>query len=339
MTGPPDSTSGRLKVGIIGAGSMGSVHATGWQQTGADIVGIHAPGSRRAAGLADSVGAAVFEELDDLLTEVDVLDICAPTHRHFDQISAAAAAGRHVICEKPLALSTAEATEAQRVCQAAGVRLLVAHVVRFFPEYVTARQRARAGDIGEVAVIRLNRLGYQPGGDQDWFRDVKKSGGVVFDLMIHDFDFARWLSGDITTVYAKSVRTGHPDMADHVLAILEHESGALTHVQGSWALPPPTFRTAFEIAGSGGLITFDSEQQAPLRYSRSVTEVADVPAPGSPLAESPWTTELRHFADVLSGRAEALVTAEDAVAAVRIAEAAAESITSGEPVVLSGASS
>lgn len=336
MTGQSDPSPGRPRVGIIGAGFMGSVHAAAWHQLGAQVVGLHAPGSRRAAALAESVGAGVFEDLDDLLAVVDTVDICTPTHVHLDQITAAAAAGCHVVSEKPLARSSAEATEAARLCQVAGVRLLVAHVVRFFPEYVTARQRVLAGDIGEVAVVRLDRLGYQPGGDLDWFRDVGKSGGVVFDLMIHDFDYARWLSGEVETIYAKSVRTGHPDSADHVLAILQHESGAVSHVQGSWALPPPTFRTAFDIAGSGGLITFDSEQQAPLRYSSSAAEVADVPAPESPLAESPWTTQLRHFAEVLAGTAQPLITAEDAVAAVRIAEAAAESIATGAPVVLAG---
>lgn len=339
MTRAGDDQRKPLRIGLIGAGNMARTHAEGWVAAGEDVVGIHAPQSRRAADLAGNFGAKAIEELDAFLESVDVVDICTPTNTHLDYIEAAATQIRHVVCEKPLALTAPQALQAAEACQRAGVWLLVGHVVRFFPEYVSARHLVQQGAVGQPAVVRLNRLSYQPGGDQEWFRDRSKSGGLVFDLMIHDFDYARWVCGEVTTVFAKSVRTGHPDAPDHVLAILQHESETISHVQGSWALPPPTFRTSFEIAGSDGLITFDSELQAPVRYLSSVTEVADVPAPKSLLAESPWTTELGHFAEVLAGKAEPQVRPEDAIAAVQIAEAAVRSIASGGPVTLQGASS
>ena len=87
----------------------------------------------------------------------------------------------------------------------------------------------------------------------------------MMDLMIHDFDYARWVAGEVTTVYAKSILSRRPDAGvDHGLAILTHASGAISHVEGSWAYPPPTFRTAFEIACERGLLAHDSAATAPI---------------------------------------------------------------------------
>jgi predicted dehydrogenase len=223
-------------------------------------------------------------------------------------------------------------------CAAAGVKLMVAHVVRFFPEYAQAKAQVAGGQIGQPAVIRLTRGTFQPKKPQDnWFMDQKKSGGMMLDLMIHDLDYARWIAGEVESVYAKKISSSGLEAAiDHGLAILTHRQGTISHVEGSWAYPPPLFRTRLEIAGSNGWIQFDSGQMAAIgSYLRAVDEdIPDVPIPGSPLMEDPYTTEIKSFYGSLAHDAPISVTGADGLAALQIALAAVESAETGKPVKL-----
>lgn len=327
-----------MRVGIVGAGAMGSVHAAGWAQTGATLAGIYDASEVSAQILAERYGVRSFPDLVTLLSDVDVVDLCTPTHLHHPLVLEVAAAGKHILCEKPLARKLADGREMVAVCRQAGVKLMVAHVVRFFPEYRQAKETVDAGRVGQVAVMRLKRNVYQPKkAEGNWFVDFEKSGGLILDLMIHDFEYARWVAGEVTTVFAKSIRTQDPGAtSDHGLAILTHASGALSHVEGSWAYPPPTFRTQFEIAGSEGLLLHDSEATAPitLRLQQRSGESPDVPLPSSPLLEDPYTTEIKAFYDALLHDRPMPVTAGDGLAALHIALAAIESAQSGRPVHL-----
>jgi predicted dehydrogenase len=329
-----------LKVGIVGSGSMGQVHAAAWEHTPARLVGIHSRDTARAQQITERYGIAAYESLDTLLADVDVIDICTPTHLHHPMALQAAAAGKHIVCEKPLARTFTDAQEMVRVCQQQDVQLLVGHVVRFFPEYARAKALIDQGAIGEVAVVRLTRAAYQPQVTGDnWFLDPAKSGGMILDLMIHDFDYARWIAGEVRSVYIRSVRGRDPQAAeDYAIALLQHTNGAISNIEGGWAYPPPLFRTALEVAGSAGLIEHPADSSRPLiihKKARSVGEVAEVGLPLSPLAEDPYVTQIKHFYDVLTGKiTEPRVRAEDGAAAVRIALAALQSAETGKPVMI-----
>jgi predicted dehydrogenase len=328
-----------MRVGIVGTGFMGVTHAAGWAETGAEIVGFTSESPAESEQLARAYGAEVFLELPALIDAVDVVDVCTPTHLHYPIVLQAAAARKDIICEKPLARHVPEAQEMVRVCREAGVRLLVAHVVRFFPEYALARAQVASGAIGRPGVLRLTRGSYRPKKPVgNWFLDEAKSGGILMDLMIHDFDYARWVAGEVESVFARKVTTTHPDApVDYGLAILRHRSGALTHVAGAWAYPPPTFRTGLEIAGERGLIQFDSDVTAPitnLLRRDAGSDAPDVALPASPTSESPYTTQIKEFYAALQNDRLARVTAEDGLAAVQIAVAAMESAASGRAVRL-----
>lgn len=325
----------RIRVGLVGAGFMASVHAAGWAGCpGVELTAVVTAPGRSPARLAGEYGLRACDSLDELLDLVDVVDVCAPTDVHHETTVRAARAGRAVICEKPLARTPAQAEDMIATCREAGVTLLPAHVVRFFPEYAAAKAAVDAGDIGEPGVVRLTRATFLPPGPGSWYTDHARSGGLAFDLMVHDFDYARWVAGDVVGVYARSVRAMRPDAeADHVLAILRHASGAISHVEGSWAHPPPTFRTRAEIAGTRGGLEFDSDRTTPLRPNvRADSRPGAMPLPSSPLAEPPHTVQLQHFAEVLRGEAAPVVTAADGLAAVRIAAAVVESIDTGRPI-------
>ena len=326
-----------MRIGIVGAGFMGQTHAAGWANTPAEIAGVISQNPDSTKTLADQYGAQIHDDLAGLIDAVDVVDICTPTHLHHQMVLQAAAAGKHIVCEKPLARTVSEAQEMITACRDAGVMLLVAHVVRFFPEYAAAKAAVDRGDIGKVAVVRLTRASFRPGADDSWFHDHDKSGGMMLDLMIHDFDYARWVAGEVVSVFAKNVSSKNgPDGEDYGLAILRHASGALSHVEGGWAYPKPMFRTALEIAGDRGLIEHPAGSSVPLGVylkSSAGDDEADIAVPSSPLAEDPYTTEMKHFYAALSGEPIDLrVTAYDGLAAVRIALAASESARTGRRV-------
>ncbi|HEY51927.1 MAG TPA: Gfo/Idh/MocA family oxidoreductase [Caldilineae bacterium] len=332
-----------MKIGIIGVGAMGGTHADAWTHTPARIVGFVAEHFEHARAMAEKYNAQAYPDLASLLPHIDVIDICTPTHLHSEMVLQAAAAGVDIICEKPLARSVAEGQKMIRASKEAGVKLLVGHVVRFFPEYVGAKRAVEAGQVGEVAVVRLQRDVFRPRKTVgNWFLDFERSGGMILDLMIHDFDYARWVAGPVKTVFCKHIGDPETSPGDHGLAILTHENGAISHVEGSWAYPPPTFRTRFEIAGSGGLLIHDSDASAPISVYRhkggdgpssgSGEAAGDVPVPASPLLESPYATQLKAFYDHLRNGAPLPLSAEDGLAALQIALAAIESTQTGKPV-------
>ncbi len=332
MPGITDS----LRVGIVGAGNMGRVHTTAWQTTPATVVGYYDIRPERAERYAALYGGRAYASLGALLADVDVVSCTTPTDVHHEVVLAAAAAGKHVVCEKPLARTLAQGRAMIAACRAAGVKLLVGQVVRFFPEYDRAKRAVDEGLIGRPAVLRFSRCVSQPRLSTDnWFVDFTRSGGLILDLMVHDFDFARWIAGDVTRVYAKALSVTRPEAGvDHALAILTHANGALTHVEGSWAYPP-VFATAFEIAGTEGLLTFDSETSTPIRFLRhkpADPTIPEVPLPANPLLESQYVTEIKAFYRAIAEGAAVRVSATDGLAAIQIALAAIESAQTGRPV-------
>ncbi|HVH30594.1 MAG TPA: Gfo/Idh/MocA family oxidoreductase [bacterium] len=323
-----------MRVAILGPGFMGKVHAEAWSQTDARLAAVVGKKGPEGEALAEAYTVHFATTLEAVVGDIDVVDICTPTYLHLEHCLRAAAAGKHVICEKPLALTVADGRRMIQACRAAGVRLLVAHVLRFFPEYRLAREITARGDIGEPAVLRLSRCTFRPRKADNWYVDPARSGGMILDLMVHDFDYARWVAGDVVRVFAKAAQASAPGGVDHALVILTHRRGAISHIEGSWAYPPPIFLTRLEIAGAAGLIECTSPGTAAiemhLRLEGGPTQ--EVPLPTSPLQESPYTAQLRAFHAALVQGTEPPVRAEDGAAAVQIAGAAIESARRGTPV-------
>lgn len=332
-----------MKIGIVGAGSMGRTHAPAWvdlKPLGAELVGMV---SRRPASDAEALvkqhGGRVFSSYEALLKEVDIIDLCVPTDLHSQMAIQAAKAGKHIVCEKPIALTLADGRAMIDAARAANVRLFVAMVLRFVPQYMAAQQTIAAGMVGKPAVIRLTRAAYQPRKAEDnWFVDENRSGGMVLDLMIHDYDYARWIAGNAVRVFAKSVRATRPDApGDYALVTIRFASGAMAHIEGGWAYPPGMFRTSIDIAGTEGVLEWTSDTSDPLHTYLVETpkqEAADVGLPSSIVAESPFTVELRHFYEALTQNKPFSPTAEDALAALQIGLAARESLKTGRAVTI-----
>ncbi|MFC4619534.1 Gfo/Idh/MocA family protein [Camelliibacillus cellulosilyticus] len=329
----------KLKVAVIGLGTMGKVHTNMWSNIPqAELVAVHSLDVEKMKAVAARYGAAPVQQIEELLaSDVDVVDICLPTYLHKPYIIKAAEAGKHVISEKPLGLNAREAESIIQVCEKYGVSLFVAQVVRFFPEYAAVKEQIADGRIGKPGVVRLSRGGAAPIGWENWYADDAKSGGLILDSMIHDFDWLRWTFGDVKRVMARCVSQSSTDgHRAYALVTLRMEDGTIGHVEGTWA--HQTFKTSFEIAGDQGMLAYDSQESAPLEVSLHSDEngavKAGVSVPESPLNESPYQRELAHFADCLLTGKTPIVTAYDALKAVEISEAAIASAMSGRPVEL-----
>ncbi len=320
-----------LKVGVVGTGAISRSHVPHWVALGAKVT-LHS--LLGAEELAAQYGLPVAAGLDELLAAVDVVDICTPTVTHAPLAVTAIEAGKHVVCEKPLGRTLADAQAVAAAARAANVQVYPAHVVRYFPEYAALHAAVQQGQIGRPAVLRFSRGGSGP--TSDWFFDDEQSGGIVMDLMIHDLDQARWVAGEITRVFAVQnppTTAGQIPRAVTAHVTLVHENGAISHIHGAWGPPGMEFPNAFDAAGQAATLRYDS------RTTRTLVENFP-PGPDDEISylprtnaeESPYLTEIRELAHAFQGGPPPRVSLDDGVIAVALAEAARRSIDTGEPV-------
>ena len=323
-----------MRVGLVGAGFMGGVHLNAYAGIPeVEVVGVADARIESAVAGAKIVGARPYASYEELIAaeDVEVVDICLPTAFHRDLAVRAAGEGRHVILEKPIARTIEDAQEILDSFSGDGPRLFVGHVVRFFPEYVGIKQKIDAGDLGTIGVVRTSRRSPFLTGWNDWYADWRVSGGVLLDLVIHDFDYLRWTLGEVERVYARGMLGREYNRLDYVLATLRFESGAIAHVEGHWGYPGP-FNYSIEVAGSDALLTVDSTEPTSLHLIGGVPE--EMPYLAS--SKSPYEKELEHFIHCIATGEDPIVHAQDACEALRISLAATESVLTGEPVTLGG---
>jgi predicted dehydrogenase len=324
-----------IRVGVAGSGSMGRTHALALATIpDATVAAVLDDDPDHAAHLAALVGARPYTDLETMLAteELDAVDCCLPTPLHRHLVERAAAAGCHVICEKPMALSIADGQAMIAACRAAGTHLLMAQVVRFFPEYRRLAMARAEGQIGRPVSLTTLRQSAYPTGRRGWFRDEAMSGGVLLDQMIHDFDWALQQLGPAQRVYARLVQRWEPRPFAQGMATVRHTSGAISLITGTWGHPGP-FATMVELAGDGGLLRYHSADSSPIQVTllASTGNEEDVPLPEYGVAEDPYRAQLAHFVEVIAGRAAPLVQPEEALAALALALAARASAAANQP--------
>lgn len=300
-------------MGVVGAGAIAAPHVLAWQALGAEV-SVH---SRRTPTefAARHGGIDVAHSLEALVEGCDVVDVCSPTPTHDHVVLSAVAAGRHVVCEKPLARTAAAAQTLTSAAEAAGVLLFPAHVVRYFPAYQDLHRRLDSQEVGSVTSAHFTRrVAAPPPGS--WFHDVDQSGGVVLDLMLHDLDQALWHFGPVRAVAAEPL----DPMALGVLGVrvtLEHHGGVTCIVEGDWGSRVTEFATSFVVEGSTGSLRHDS---------------LTTPAPAA-AADNPYLLQLRDAHDHLLTGQPTRVTAADGVAAVALAERVLDALASSPNAV------
>ncbi|MBS4179353.1 Gfo/Idh/MocA family protein [Lederbergia citrea] len=328
-----------MKIAVIGSGKLGQRHLDSWSKIqGVEVVGVIARNKTRLDEVANKYGIKSYTSIQELLaaTDVDVIDICTPTDTHSELVKEAANAKKHVICEKPLALTAEEAEEAILVCKENNVQLHIGHTLRFFPEYANARQQILDGSIGKPGVIRMKRgVPHPPNGDS-WYADEARSGGLFLDLGIHDLDWLLWTFGDVQRVMAKRVKRSSEEKGNVEFGFitLKMTDGTICYVELSWA--ETNFHASFELAGDKGMITYNHNESNPLEVQirPQVGNQSGVQVPRNVLEKDPYQRQLEHFVNCLLGKEEPIITAEEAAKSIKVAQAAIRSAKEGQPVTL-----
>lgn len=318
-----------MKVGILGVGGMGNVHARQYAKMPDVEVAAFDLNQEKLAKYCEQWGVGAATSLESLIAQADVVDVCLPTDLHLPIGLQAIAAGKALFMEKPLASDVASCLQLIEAADKAQTPFMPGQVVRFFPEFRSARNLVVEGRIGTPAAARTRRGGKAPMGEGGWFKDFGRSGGILLDLAVHDFDWLRWTLGEVKHVCARSVAHNHPEMTvDYALTTLSFDSGAVAHIEATW-MDPAGGRVTFEVCGSGGMIEYDSRIAHSLRTSIDGGSVVESPL--SP-TDDPYYQQLRSFIDSVKNGTPPLVSGADGLMAVSIACAAIESAKTGRLV-------
>ena len=251
----------KVRVAIVGFSFMGTTHAQAYQALAdADLVAVVARDKVRAA---DNLGRLnlknpVYSSLSELLAseDVDAIDICTPTDLHADFALEAIAAGKHVFCEKPLAL---DPQDAERICVAVeerGVFAQVGHCIRFWPEYQALTKLVRSGSAGRILSLSLERRGARPSlGVANWLNDPTRSGGAAMDLHIHDTDLVLDLFGRPQAVTSTGTQDAFGWSQIHTIY---HYADVAVAADGGWNSPENWgFKMAFQAVFERAVLEYD----------------------------------------------------------------------------------
>ncbi len=333
----------RLRVALVGAGRAGSVHAGNLHDYAAraEVVAIVDERRELAEDLAAGTDAVAFGDLDEALAYADAVVISTPTFTHGDLAVRAARAGKHVFCEKPMALAVSECDEMIEAAQAAGVALQIGFMRRFQPEFAEARRRIEAGDVGEPMVIKSLTRG--PGLPPRWAWDLERSNGMLAEVNSHDFDCVRWLaSSEIERVYAevanhKGAGRGveAKSFYDNAVVSLRFESGAIGTIDGTCPADYGYDARVEVVCSEGLLVVGDLRGQAIVEVrDRDVGTITPLHRTWPDRFREAYRAEIRSFVDCAHGGATPAVTGADGRAAVAAVRAANRSWQEGRPVAV-----
>jgi UDP-N-acetylglucosamine 3-dehydrogenase len=311
-----------IRVGILGAGGMGNCHARCFKRiAGTRVVAVADIRHDAADALAAEHEAIAYYTIDALLREaaVDMVVVCLPTYVHASAVVAAAEAGVHVLCEKPLTLTLADADRMLAAVQRAGVKAMVAQVVRFMPHYRLIQSLYDRGDLGRPLMAEAIRIAPPPTW-MTWALDPDLGGGALYDMHIHDLDYLYWLFGLPQRVYAVGIQTPGGGW-NHVNTSLDYGDFKAV-AQASLLMPPGwPFTMSFRLMGDKGLAQYPLRSQEALDYKSPANTAGDLAlyldgrqTPCPPLdPKDPYVAEDEYFVDCLTkGVAPQLATLEQA---------------------------
>jgi predicted dehydrogenase len=258
-----------LRAGIVGTGFMGEVHARAVRAAGGRVTRALGSSEPSSASGAKRLGADTASlDVRALVTdpEVDVVHVCAPNWLHHDVASRALDAGKHVVCEKPLATTVSDASALTRRAAAAGVLAVVPFVYRFHPMVREARARVARGDLGTTLVVHGSYLQdwLSRPGDTNWRVDPALGGPsrAFADVGVHWCDLVEFVTGDRITRLAGRALVAHPERGlteDAATVTFETERGAIGSLVVSQVSPGRKNSLRFSVDGSNGSLAFDQE--------------------------------------------------------------------------------
>lgn len=266
-----------IRVGIVGMGGMGWFHASRYFQIpGVQVTAIAdvRPDRLEAknavqinienrAALPDLSAVERYPEGGALIESaaVDIVDICLPSFLHAPYTIRALEAGRHVLCEKPMALNAADASAMIAAARQAGRKLMIAQCIRFWPEYRFLKRKLGDGSLGRLLSLHLYRIGGRPAGWgwENWFMDPARSGGALFDLHVHDVDFVNALFGAPEQISAAARRAEPNSPIEVIHALYNYRGGPQVSIHGGWSEVQIPFKAGYEAWFERGFVRLDTD--------------------------------------------------------------------------------
>ncbi len=310
-----------MKVGLIGIGGMGNVHFNCYKK----MAGIEvAVADIRVDMAKEKVGnyAPVYESYEEMIKaeKPDFVDICTPSYMHTDMAVKAMELGCHVLCEKPMSISSDEAQRMIDAKEKYGKLLMTAHVVRFMAPYVYLKSVIDSGELGKPVHIIMHRLSEAPKWSwENWMLDTDKSGGVALDLSVHDIDFMQYVFGQ-----PKSLEASYQDIKDNTNYVCStfFYDGFSVNTVGAWYNASIPFRAeylaVFEngyVESKGGKVTKNGAE-----VSLEVGEASENTGINLSGADG-YSDEIRYFIDCIKcGREPARVAPESSLTSVKLVE-------------------
>jgi predicted dehydrogenase len=339
-----------VNVGVVGLGFMGGTHLKAYQAIpGARIAAvcdaIRLPVDGVIAGVTGNVGTddavrldmtqvKAYRDFSEFLANPDVqlVDLCVPTSDHVRLSIAALEAGKHVVCEKPLARTAAQAREIVAAADRASVYFMPAMCMRFWPGWAWLKPAVEQKTYGEILAARFRRVSTPPGWSRASYFDGKASGGALLDLHIHDTDFVQFLFGRPRQVVSTGL-TRFSGAIDHVVTQYQVANGACVSAEGTWIMTEGyPFNMSYTVVFERATADFDLNRGASALMLFEEGKPSRVVPPES---ANGYIGELAHMLESIHDRrAPSIVTARDALSAVEICEAEERSIASRrwEPV-------
>lgn len=339
-----------INVGIVGLGFMAATHIKAYRKiSGARIAAICNPSGRRLdgdlTGVSGNVGDAEPVKLDmsqtkayrnysDLLgdSSIDLIDICAHTPSHHLFSIPALEAGKHVLCEKPLARTSKIAREIVEAASRAKGYFMPAMCLRFWPEWTWLKKAIESKTYGKTLAARFRRVAEPPGWGQKYFLSGEQSGGALLDLHVHDVDFVQFCFGRPRSVFATGY-TKFSGAIDHVVAQYEVASGAIVHAEGTWAMTGGFgFNMSYTVNFENATADYDlSRKPEALRLFEKDQPARTINCDGP----DGFVGELTYMLESIRAKVPPnVVSARDGLNAVEICEAEEESIKARGPVPL-----
>ena len=335
----------KVNVGVVGLGFMGVTHIKAYLGVrGARLAAVCDPVRLPVNGVLTDPGGNVgdaapvkldmkqvkaYSDLKELLADpdIDLIDICVPTHLHPAVATAALQAGKHVICEKPLARTAAQAREIVAAAEKAKGFFMPAMCMRFWPGWSWLKEAIEEKTYGKVLAARFRRLSEPPGwGRENYFKGAQ-SGGALLDLHIHDTDFVQFCFGRPRSVFSSGL-SQFSGAIDHVVTQYQFDSGVLVSAEGSWLVTPGGgFNMAYTVHFENAMIDYDLA-----RGAEALRIFVRGKSPRVIKCKGPdgYVLELQHMIDSINaGERPSVVTALDGQSAVEICEAEERSAKSG----------
>ena len=324
-----------MRIGILGAGFMGSTHARGLKNVpGVEISGIYGLSETRAQPLADELGTIWTTDLNKLIADssIDAIDVCLPGPQHREVTEAALAAGKHVLLEKPITLSVQDADALVDLAGKTDRVFMVAHVLRFWPEYMEIANRVQSGEYGKVISALAFRRQPFPAWSQ-LFARADLTGGAVLDMMIHDYDVLNWILGTPTSLVARGLNNPRSGGFDQVQVMIDY-GAASGMVDGGMMMPESyPFTSVLHVLCETGAFeyTFRAGGRS-VEVGGGVNELRYFPNGGDPQTltvpqQDPYYGEVSYFAEcVENGVPATRGTPDEARLALKVGLAAQKAV-------------